>query len=1271
MRRLLVISAGIVGVVVVAIVAAWVVLFHTPPGRAFIIAQLEPRIGAALGGEAEIGALRGALPGAPILEDVTLTDDAGVWLTIGRIEMGWRPLQLLGGDIDIDRLRIVDAHLLREPPGDGPKEEQARQRLSLQLPDDLPALRIGDLDIENFRSDLGGRTARLDGVGAVIMGGARIDASLRLTSENDRDIVDVTIERAPRAGRLYIDATVAGAEDGVIAAFAGLGGPIYLEIKSDGPPRDATLAVDGTIGAHGEIHATLAGDTENLRALDITGDFAPGSALSDMTELSRPLAFDLRIEEKDGGGVLRIARLTSAVGELSGVLEWRNSRAVTDHLSADLEAAFAEDYRAQERAVIGGAAALKATVRRRGDRYAFEATLDSDRMRAVVTDGTTNFDNFFAGDLEGVFKSREDFFLLDAPAEVRARVDIDTETRAELGGLVVTRADGSTLEGDAVYRFDDEAIEFDGDITAAPALVASFVPSLTATDFVDATVSFSGPVARFRLEADIDAPAMTFNDNPVPPLTASIALAGLPDLPAGEVTAQAKEGSGRLEAVLRSSESGRIALTRLAYAGENFNLNGTGALNPQTDVLEIDLSYEGEEGASPWPGVTAEGAFNIAGTVSREGRRTDLRATAESFSLNDIAAENLTLTAKGPSDAVQTTLQAASLTLPTVGRVEDLSMEAGVDLSAGPDIALNALSGVATDNSFSLRQPAQISLQEGVAVTRLRLGWGRAGAIALDGAITNERWRAMLALSDANVPGADGRITLDLDLDTDRETPARGTFEFSSLLTQTQEAAIAGRFIWDGQQLVLTSAQDAEAMDMRIALPARLTRQPSLGVETEGAIDGYARYDGRVEVIAAYLPPTLQTLEGALTADVQFSGATNAPEISGSAAIDDGAYTELETGLSFAGLHMEAWASYGDERSVMRFSGGARGAGQTREDAITLSGELTLAETLNLALTVNLDRAELSAHPVTDVRASGRVDLSGALDSLKAEGEITIIELNAEIDVPEDTGLVPITVVAYDAERPAGETEDDVRPASGVDYDITVTADDRIFIRGRGLESEWSADVRASNQDGSPLILGQMNLRRGWLDFAGRRFTLARGSVAFDRLSPNNPRLDIRAEYETDEGVTAIIALSGRAEAPNIELSSVPSRPSEDVMALVLFGKPAGELTALESLQTAQALASLGGVGPFGGGGGGVTGALRQATGLDLLNIDVDPEGGGGSLTVGKYVTQGLFVSATQDARGEAGAVRVEYEITDNITVETEVEQDGDQTVSANWKRDF
>jgi translocation and assembly module TamB len=270
---------------------------------------------------------------------------------------------------------------------------------------------------------------------------------------------------------------------------------------------------------------------------------------------------------------------------------------------------------------------------------------------------------------------------------------------------------------------------------------------------------------------------------------------------------------------------------------------------------------------------------------------------------------------------------------------------------------------------------------------------------------------------------------------------------------------------------------------------------------------------------------------------------------------------------------------------------------------------------------------------------------------------------------PENTGLVHIDVVKLNGSVVEDSSKIMRAEQKPVAMTLNINGDDKIFIRGRGVESEWKAEIVIGGTAAKPIILGSMDLRRGWIDFAGRRFEFSRGSILFDRLFSNNPILDLKSDY-TAENVTASILITGRADAPKISLTSSPSLPAEDIMALVLFGKPATELSAFEALQVAQALAQLGGIGPFGAGGG-ITGAARSALGLDLLNIDVGADAGASKLTVGKYVADGLFVSASQDARGEDGSVRVEYEITNSITIETELKQDGDQTVSANWKKDF
>jgi len=1264
MRRILIICACVIGALIASgfLGAMW--LFNTGAGRSFIIARAEPLIGDALNSEVEIGALTGAPPGRLVLSDITFSDQDGLWLEAGTVAITWRPLKLLRGAVDVSLLEVDSAHLLRPPPeGDDSEDEEP---VDIALPNDLPDVRIDEIILSNFQSSVGGETARLDGVGQLAIGGAMINARLNLTSQNDADTVDIALELSPDAERLFIDATVAAQPGGVITALASLDGPLFVNASGDSPADNALIDLSAMAGDYGMLDGELSGDFQRLTDIGLTARFTPGPALSDIDELATPVTFAAMFTQSRNDAVLTLSESDSAIGAITGKAEW--ARKNNADLAIDLTADFAEDYRADIQDYVGSSLRADMTLSQRREDYAFALNLVGDGVETSITDGVTNLDNFFTGALLATMQPREGTPFPPSEARLEGRLQIDTDDAANLAGFTITLADGSSAGGDISFSFADETLRLNGDVEAAPSLIETLT-SLKPSGAVRGAIEVEGPIDRFTAKASANTPAVLIGENTAPPLTIDAAFAGLPMLPTGELTARAVKGDGQLRLAARSSEDGTINITELAYLGAGFRFNGEGALNPDAMTGNIDASYSGEEDAEPWPGLPLVGAFNIAGEYSKAQSLASLTATAGNLQSSAFSIAGLSVNAQGNAETVAFDGTADRLILPGAGAIDEFSTEGDLLLRDEPRMRFDALNGVFSGNAFSLRAPATVAFSEGVAIDNLAMNWGAKGRIALTGAITDARWRADLNLTDVNVPQADSQITLSLDLDTDNETPARGDFQLTSLLSTAQSAAIGGAFLWDRSNVILNSDNSGQNFDMRISLPARLTTDPAVSVDTNGALDGYARYEGPADVIAAYLPPELQTIEGLLSIDVTLDGETEDPKISGGAAITGGAYTELQTGLSLAGLHLEADAEYASEGSVVRFSGGARGADQSGDDTIILDGAMNLDETPDMDVTLRLENTSLSAFPVNTVRANGEIKVAGPLDAIEASGAVTIDELDAEIVTPEDTGLAPIEVVAYDGETGA-PPQIETKPGTSIGYDLSVVADDRIFVRGRGLESEWAADIKIVDGREQPLITGAMTLRRGWLDFSGRRFDLTRGRITFDRLSANNPLLDIRAELGTSDGVTAIIAVSGRADAPTVELTSTPSMPSEDIMALVLFGKPAGELTALESLQTAQALASLGGIGPFGGAGG-VTSSIREAVGLDLLNVDIDPENGGGSLTVGKYVADGFFVSATQDAQGESGAVRVEYEITDNISVQTEVRQDGDQTYSANWKRDF
>ncbi|WP_411820500.1 translocation/assembly module TamB domain-containing protein [Hyphococcus formosus] len=1267
-KKIALIGFVILALLVGLLLTAIYIFPNTGPGRAILSEFAEAQLSKALNSQSDIGQIKGTLPNHIIVTDVVLSDAEGDWLLAEELEIRWNPLALLRKRVSVKDLSLTGVYLLREPPaGDDTDDEDARQ---LKIVSDLPKIDIASIQLTDINANFNGSKQRIDGTGAIHLDGTDIDIRLTITSDGGKDHADIAFQKSPRNDRLYIDTTVSAEPGGVIATLAGLEAPLQFAAKGDSALSDATIEVASVAGNYGEIDATFRSDFTRFSGGDINVHFVPGSRLDQTTELSKPIDFTGRYDARSDGGSLALEHLLSAVGNVDGQIAWNAPDGIVDEVSSNITVAFASDYRTEIQALLGQSINLVSVLDWRRNDYGLQGTVSGSRGTIEITDGETDLRKIFTGNVALSLDRNSEFTQalangLTANAAINADLENDirfTQFRAETG-------DGSSITANGRINLNSNIIEADGDVNVTPKYLALFSEGINAAGTISGSMEVNGTFDRMTVNADIVSPKLTTDSGVVPALTITAGLAGLPNYPNGDITARATDGGPRkLDLSVRTSNDGSMRFPTILYAGRGFNLGGSADLDSARRTINLDLAYDGEPDATPWPGINLSGDVTIDGVLSRDEALNDLSISASEIAYNDIRSTGLSLNAEGPPGAISVSLNADRLSLPSMEPIENIAAKAQIDARDDITISLNEFSALVFATDARLTAPATITLNDTTEIQNLRLAYGAKGSIALDGILEQTRWRADLALDQVNIPNADGRISMTLALDTNDDIPARSDFRLRSLLLTEEEASIAGSIVWDGTHIQILDDKSDERLDMDIRLPAKLIRKPSVTVDTTGEISGKITYDGDIQAIAAYLPPTLQTIEGSLSTTFTIGGDTENPQISGRAALTDGAYTEIETGFSLAGIHMEAEADYTGPQSTLTITGGGHGAEQSGADTISFNGTFSLGENSNLDFNLTADGAELSAEPVNKVLANGKIKITGPLAKLVAKGNIDITELDAEIVTPESTGLVDIEVIAYNDEN--GEPESLApKSDSGLEYNVSINADDRIFIRGRGLESEWSADVTANSDRGEPLILGELDLRRGWLDFSGRRFDLTRGQILFDRISRNNPLLDIRAELDTSDGVTAAIVISGRATEPNIALESTPSLPSEDVMSLILFGKPAQNLSAFESIQTAEALASLGGIGPFGGEG--LTGRLRRSVGLDLLNVDIDPEQGGGSLTAGKYVADGVFVSATQNTDGGNGSVRVKYEVTDNITIETELEQDGDQTISANWEKDF
>ena len=233
-------------------------------------------------------------------------------------------------------------------------------------------------------------------------------------------------------------------------------------------------------------------------------------------------------------------------------------------------------------------------------------------------------------------------------------------------------------------------------------------------------------------------------------------------------------------------------------------------------------------------------------------------------------------------------------------------------------------------------------------------------------------------------------------------------------------------------------------------------------------------------------------------------------------------------------------------------------------------------------------------------------------------------------------------------------------------YLIDAKASSRIDVDGMGLDSEWRANIilRGTTQD--PRIGGEARMVRGFYSFAGTRFELTRGRIAFDANAPIDPRLDIVAETERD-GLDVTVKVQGNALKPEITFASNPALPEEEVLARLLFGGSITELSATDALQLGSALASL-----RGGTGLDPINKLRTAIGLDRLRIvSADPAlGTGTGVALGKNIGRRFYVEIITDGRGYS-ATEAEFRITGWLSLLASVSTIGRESAVVEVSRDY
>jgi autotransporter translocation and assembly factor TamB len=322
--------------------------------------------------------------------------------------------------------------------------------------------------------------------------------------------------------------------------------------------------------------------------------------------------------------------------------------------------------------------------------------------------------------------------------------------------------------------------------------------------------------------------------------------------------------------------------------------------------------------------------------------------------------------------------------------------------------------------------------------------------------------------------------------------------------------------------------------------------------------------------------------------------------------------------------------------------------------------------------TLRLNNLFVARRDELTAQASGELRLAGTLAAMELEGAVVMERIDAQIPDQLPPAVVELPVVRIDGNGVVQERFNGNgalrRVSVPIGLDVTVDIPRRAFLRGRGLDSEWSGGLSLGGTMRTPRLDGMVSVTRGTFDLSRTQFDLTEGAIEFlggDRI---DPQIRLRAEAPGPE-FTSIVLARGPVRRPTITITSDPVVPQETVMAQILFGKQPEELSAFELVQIAEATASLTGSGGFD-----ILGSARRAAGLDVLSIGARESASGGQdvdVTVGRYVAQNVFVGARRGFEPGSGAVTVEMEVTPQVSVDAEVRQDAEGSVGVNWHRDY
>ncbi|WLD58769.1 translocation/assembly module TamB [Salinispirillum sp. LH 10-3-1] len=393
-------------------------------------------------------------------------------------------------------------------------------------------------------------------------------------------------------------------------------------------------------------------------------------------------------------------------------------------------------------------------------------------------------------------------------------------------------------------------------------------------------------------------------------------------------------------------------------------------------------------------------------------------------------------------------------------------------------------------------------------------------------------------------------------------------------------------------------------------------------------------------------------IDGALRGDGVIGGTLGDPNTDGNLAWMNGALRIPEAGAELDRINVALIAT---DLTTLTVTGSARSG----NGSVGIDGTLAIRDGRpETDIDLRLNRAAVVQRSDVQGVGTGSLNLSGSWPDLLLEGDIGLNTLNIQLNRLAGPAVAQLEIF-------------DEKNGNGTDFTSTIRLNiglrtlDVATISGNGLNARLSGDLRLLGTLAELETDGAFIIESGTFNLLTREFRLQEGEV---RLVDEALNVNLLAVYDRME--TRIEArVTGSAEQLQLQLTSQPMLPEDEIVAQLLFGKTIQNMTPFQALQLASAVNQLRGGDTFD-----LIVATRDSLGLDTLEIDnIGEEESDITVRVGKYLNSRVYVeldTELSDERDWRGSV--EIELTPNLSVETFTRSGSTfGGVELRWRRDY